>query len=129
MRSGTCWPVNSGLTCSAPNSALNPVYPPGSVGTMSVTPGAHAADPCAQWTAKPTRLVWARLRAALPEPAIAEVVASANWGEPEPNIVVTSPLGPVPVFSRTMLAEATAPTSQPARVNGAQGAGMFVPSG
>ena len=35
------------------------------------------------------------------------------------------PGGPVPVFSRTMFASATAPKSQPARVYGTQGAGAF----
>src|SRR5438876_557623 len=45
-------------------------------------------------------------------------------GEPGPKTVGTS----MPVFSRTVLAVATAPTSQPARVYGTQGAGEIFPS-
>jgi hypothetical protein len=44
-------------------------------------------------------------------------------GEPEPNTVVTS----APVFSNSMLAMETAPTLHPARVNGTQGTGAFLP--
>ena len=40
-----------------------------------------------------------------------------------------SPNGPVPVFSSSMFASETAPTSQPARVYGTHGAGVvFCPS-
>src|SRR5262249_24174046 len=58
--------------------------------------------------------------------------AASAWaccGEGLPNTFVMSPVGPVPVFSSTMLAVAMAPTSQPARVNGTHGAGAFSPSG
>ena len=44
-------------------------------------------------------------------------------GEPLPNTVATS----MPVFSRTVLAVATWPTSQPARVYGTHGAGAILP--
>ena len=66
--------------------------------------------------ANPTKSVWAFARAAEPAGADAEVTASFHWGEPVPNTFVTSPVAPVPVFSRTMLAAAIAPTSQPTRV-------------
>ena len=36
-----------------------------------------------------------------------------------------SPNGPVPVFSSSMFASEIAPKSQPARVNGTHGAGVF----
>ena len=49
----------------------------------------------------------------------------AASGEPGPNTFGTSG----PVFSRIVLAAATAPTSQPARVNGTHGAGATLPSG
>src|SRR6266852_5579256 len=62
------------------------------------------------------------MRAAEPAGAAAELCASANCGVPMPNTFVTSPLGPVPVFSRTTLASAVAPKSQPARVYGTHGA-------
>ena len=39
-----------------------------------------------------------------------------------------SPAGPVPVFSRIVLAVLTAPKLQPARVNGTHGAGALWPS-
>src|SRR5262245_41563074 len=122
-------PVRSGSICCAPNRPRKPAYPPGSVGKRSSWPAAHRGEPWAQWIARPTRSVWASMRAALPAVAAADACASANCGEPMPNTLVTSPLGPVPVFSRTMLALAMAPTSQPARVNGVHGAGTFEPSG
>jgi hypothetical protein len=37
-----------------------------------------------------------------------------------------SPAGPVPVFSSTTFASAVAPQSQPARVYGTHGAGVFL---
>ncbi len=37
-----------------------------------------------------------------------------------------SPFGPVPVFSSTTFARAVAPQSQPARVYGTHGAGVFL---
>jgi len=39
---------------------------------------------------------------------------------------VMSPPGPVPVFSSTMFADATAPKSHPARVYGTHGAGVVL---
>lgn len=69
------------------------------------------------------------LRAAEPDEAAADAVASANCGDAVPKTLNTSPFEPVPVFSRTMLAAPTAPTSQPARVNVTQGAGTAEPSG
>jgi hypothetical protein len=52
----------------------------------------------------------------------ASTAASVNCGDGLPNTLVTSPLGSVRVFSSTMFAVAIAPTSQPARVQGTQGA-------
>src|SRR5438477_13219360 len=49
---------------------------------------------------------------------------SMAWGEFAPNTVGIS----VAMFSRMVLAVATAPTLQPARVKGTQGAGAFLPS-
>src|SRR5262245_61023866 len=49
---------------------------------------------------------------------------SAASGEPAPNTVGMS----MAVFSNTVLAAATIPTSQPARVNATQGAGAMRPS-
>src|SRR5262249_19476297 len=79
--------------------------------------------------AKPTKSVCALARAAVPDGAAFESTASFHCGEPEPKTLVMSPVGPVPVFSSTMFAEAMAPTSQPARVYGTHGAGAFIPSG
>src|SRR5215831_10197402 len=61
--------------------------------------------------------------------AASAAVQTAGGGVGAPNTLVMSPVGPVPVFSSTMLAPATAPTSQPARVYGTQGAGAFIPLG
>jgi hypothetical protein len=55
------------------------------------------------------------------------VVALVHGGELAPNTLVTSPAELVLVFSSSMLAMLNAPTSQPARVNGTHGAGVFVP--
>jgi len=49
---------------------------------------------------------------------------SVASGEPAPNTFTTSEL----LFSSTVLATDTLPTSQPARVNGTQGAGAILPS-
>src|SRR5262245_30030165 len=81
--------------------------------------------PWPQWMAKPTKSVWASCRAAVPDAAAFEAWASSHSSDPEPNTLVMSPFGPVPVFSRTTLARATAPKSQPARVYGTHGAGVF----
>jgi hypothetical protein len=73
----------------------------------------------------PTKSVWAIRRSLVPDGAALAAVASFHSGELAPKTLVMSPLGPVPVFSRTTLASATAPKSQPARVNGTHGAGAL----
>ena len=65
----------------------------------------------------------------VPAGAAARRIASVACGDGLPKTLVMSPVGPVPVFSSTMLAVATAPTSQPARVYGTHGAGAFAPVG
>src|SRR6266511_1892928 len=50
-------------------------------------------------------------------------MTSAASGEPAPNTVGMS----IAVFSRIVFAVATAPKSQPARVNGTHGAGAILP--
>src|SRR3989442_15727043 len=86
----------------------------------------------------PTKSVWASARAAVPAGAAFDADASHHWGcaasghdaatggVGAPKTLVMSPFGPVPVFSRTTFASATAPKSQPARVYGTQGAGIVV---
>ena len=59
----------------------------------------------------------------------ASVFASFHCGELAPNTLVMSPLAPVPVFSSTVFAVATAPKLQPALVYGTHGAGAFCPVG
>ena len=54
--------------------------------------------------------------------------ASFHSGEPAPNTFVMSPEAAVEVFSSSMFAVPTPPTSQPARVNGTHGAGVVLPS-
>ena len=81
---------------------------------------------CAQWIARPTKSVCARLRAAVLAGAAFDAAASFHSGEPVPNTFVMSPAGPVPVFSSTTFADAVAPQSQPARVYGTHGAGVFL---
>src|SRR5436190_5097737 len=87
--------------------------------------------PAPQWIARPTKSVCARFASAKFRVAAGfacsafEIVASATSGDPVPNTFVMSPAGPVPVFSSTVLASATAPKSQPARVYGTHGAGAF----
>src|SRR5207245_6301558 len=81
--------------------------------------------PLAQWTAMPTKSVSAFARAAVPDGAAFDATAALHSGEPVPNTSDMSPNGPVPVFSSSMFASETAPKSQPARVNGTQGAGVF----
>src|SRR5579871_5007114 len=51
-------------------------------------------------------------------------LASAASGELAPNTVMTS----AGMLSNSILAVENAPTSQPARVNGTQGAGAILPS-
>lgn len=70
-----------------------------------------------------------RLRAGGGSGAELDATASLNCGDGLPNTFVMSPEGPVPVFSSTVFAVATAPKSQPARVYGTHGAGAFLPSG
>src|SRR5262245_21790892 len=111
-------PPSCGLMYLAPNSALKPVYPPGSSGSRSGLPllaAEHSALPAAQCTAKPTKSVKASLGLA---------VNSAYSGEPGPNTSGMSKL----LFSKTMLAVEMAPKSQPARVKGTHGAGALCPS-
>ena len=72
----------------------------------------------------PFALAWA---ASLGSAAAA--AASFHSGELAPNTRVMSPVALVAVFSSSMFAVPTPPTSQPARVNGTQGAGVvFCPS-
>ena len=49
--------------------------------------------------------------------------ASFHSGEPTPKTLVDVPVGRRVVFSSSMFAVPTPPTSQPARVNGTHGAG------
>ena len=65
------------------------------------------------------RLRFARVAVSLDE-------ASTNSGEFWPNTFVMSPFGAVEVFSSTVFAMLTSPTSQPARVNGTHGAGVVL---
>ena len=71
-----------------------------------------------QWIAIPTKSVCASCGVA---------TASFHSGEPVPNTFVMSPEAFVAVFSSSMFAVPTPPTSQPARVNGTHGAGVFLP--
>src|SRR5262245_60590060 len=80
----------------------------------------------AQWIAMPTKSVCASCRAAEPVGAAFDAWASSHSEEPAPKTLVMSPFGPVPMFSRTTFARATAPKSQPARVYGTHGAGVFL---
>src|SRR5882672_6833069 len=85
--------------------------------------------PWPQWIPMPMKSVRALARAAVPDGAAFEALASFHSGEPAPNTWVMSPKAPVPVFSRMALAVETPPQSQPARVNGTHGAGVvFCPS-
>src|SRR5438128_8064395 len=74
----------------------------------------HRVESWAQWTPIPTKSAkaWPGLD-----------VTSVASGEPGPKTVGMS----IAVFSRIVLAVATAPKSQPARVNGTQGAGAILP--
>src|SRR5262245_11965843 len=120
--------VMAGFTYFAPKRALNPVYPPASSGSWSGLALAVLAlqmpPPAAQWMAMPTKSVcgWART-AGSADPCAAW--ASFHSGEPTPNTLVMSPVGSVPVFSRTVLAIPAAPTSHPALVNVTHGAGVI----
>src|SRR5882724_3001972 len=107
----------TGLTYFAPNSPLNPEYPPGSSGNKSGRAwleAAHNAEPCAQCTPMPTKSA---------KPCGGFAATSAASSELGPNTIGMS----IAVFSRIVLAVATAPKSQPARVNGTQGAGAILP--
>src|SRR5262245_42434121 len=81
----------------------------------------------------PMKSVWASCLAAVFGGAALDARASHHSGcagsgqaAVDPKTLVMSPFGPVPVFSRTTLASATAPKSQPARVYGTHGAGAFL---
>src|SRR5262245_9078027 len=54
-------------------------------------------------------------------------LASFHGPEPVPKTWVMSPVAAVFVFSSSILAVPTPPTSQPASVNGTQGAGVVFP--
>src|SRR4029077_4921792 len=102
----------------APNRAWWPAYPPGSVGRASATGRdelAHSSAPFAQWMGSPTYC--ATSTSLNRSGSLAVCIAS---GEFAPNTVGTSTAG----FSSTMFAVEKSPTSQPARVNGTQGAGV-----
>src|ERR671930_394585 len=81
--------------------------------------------PWAQWIAMPTKSVCAFARAGVPAGEAFEANASFHSGEPTPNVSDMSPKGPVPVFISSTFASPTAPKSQPARVYGTHGAGVF----
>src|SRR5438094_7639605 len=81
--------------------------------------------PLPQWIAMPTKSVSDFARAAVPDGAAFDATASFHSGDPVPKASLMSPKGPVPVFSNSILAADTPPKSQPARVNGTQGAGVF----
>ena len=81
--------------------------------------------PFAQWIAKPTKSVCASRRAGVPAGAAFDASASFHSGEPAPKTFVMSPVASVLVFSSTVFATPTLPTSQPARVNGTHGAGAL----
>src|SRR3954454_9684962 len=91
--------------------------------------------PTPQWIAIPTKSVCALRTSAgslggaggvvLRVASVFEASASFHAAEPAPNTFVMSPFGPVPVFSSTTFASAVAPQSQPARVYGTHGAGVF----
>ncbi len=66
----------------------------------------------------PTKSVW---------PICGFAAASFHSGDPAPNTRVMSPVAEVDAFSNSMFAVPTPPTSQPARVNGTHGAGVFLP--
>ena len=53
--------------------------------------------------------------------------ASFHSGEPLPKTCVMSPVELVPLFSSSMFAVPTPPTSHPFRVNGTHGAGVVRP--
>src|SRR5689334_2843415 len=108
----------AGAMYFAPNSPWKPLYPPGSVGSVSATARgelAQIASPCAQWIASPTYLATCT---SLNGSGLAAV--SIASGEPAPNTVGTSTVA----FSSTMFAVEKSPTVQPARVNGTHGAGV-----
>src|SRR5437016_1159731 len=52
-------------------------------------------------------------------------VASVSWSEGLPKTCATSPVANLFAFSSSILAVPTPPKSQPARVYGTQGAGVF----
>src|SRR5262249_45188342 len=107
-----------GATCLCPKSPMKPECPAGSSGKRSGLPllaVLQRALPAAQWTPIPTK-------SANAWPGLA--LTSAASGEPAPNTVGMS----MAVFSRMVLALATAPTSQPARVYGTHGAGAIFPN-
>src|SRR5712692_8533769 len=97
---------------------MYPEEPPSSSGSRSDLPllaAEQRALPRAQWTPIPTKSANAC-------PGL--FFTSIASGEFAPNTVGIS----MAVFSRIVFAAATAPTLQPARVYGTQGAGAFLPA-
>ena len=86
-----------------------------------------------QWIAMPSKSAVARSPSLAPSPslsgppAVFDQFANVACGELVPNTLPMSPVALVSVFSNSMLAMLNAPTSQPARVNGTQGAGVLAP--
>ena len=99
----------AGLTYFAPKSALRPFELPAAIVSSSgrAFGVSQSGLPRAQWTAMPTKSACALVLSAL---------ASFHSGLPEPNTRVMSPVGAVEVFSSSMFAAETPPTSQPAYV-------------
>ena len=60
-------------------------------------------------------------------PCCGLATVSFHSDEPWPKTCVMSPVGLVPLFSSSMFAVPTPPTSQPARVYGTHGAGVVLP--
>src|SRR3954453_21164806 len=73
----------------------------------------------------PSNPATASLRRLVSEPPALDQSANACSPDGLPNTFVMSPLAFVFVFSSSMFAIENAPTSQPARVNGTHGAGVF----
>src|SRR5690349_23721948 len=101
----------------APKRPSKLLYCPGSSGSWSgfaCVEAPQIAEPRAQWTPIPTKSANA---------CPGFEATSAASADPGPNTVGLS----IAVFSRTVLAVAIEPTSQPCRVNGTHGAGAILP--
>ncbi len=110
-------PVIAGLTYFAPNSAMAPLFEPGTIVASSgfAFGVLQTVLPVAQWMAMPTKSASA---------SVGFVLASVHSGEPAPKTRVMSPDGAVDVFSSSMFAADTPPTLQPAAVYVSHGAGV-----